>query len=210
MILVGGFVTDTSTSANSSGGDPWPLGLGVFDMTNLVFQDHYDPNAPNYTTPQIIKDYYQDNGMYPSWDDVGLTEVFQSSTDSTLSTPTDDDGGSSSHTGAIVGGVVGGVVALALVGVLVWWILRRRRTARYQQAQVTGGYQPGAGPEKNYNEQAALDQVKQSPGIQSPDMNGQTFGAQQPYHEVHSQDIRHEADGRVVEQRGEGAHELQS
>lgn len=39
----------------------------------------------------------------------------------------DDNGGSSTNVGAIAGGVVGGVVGLALIGGLVWFLLRRRR-----------------------------------------------------------------------------------
>ena len=219
-------MADRSNTTDYYPADPWPLGLGVFDMTNLVFQDHYDPNAPNYTTPQVLKNYYQANGMYPSsWNDPDLATLFQSTNSSGPGPEPEIEGGtSSSHTGAIAGGVVGGVVGLALIGVLIWWLLRRRKSPKYQQAQVTDSYQPGIGPdirpsEKAYNEQAALDQVRKSPavsspgmsslGMQSPEMNSQGFGAQQPYNEIHAHDIRHEVDGQAVRQGGERPHELQ-
>ena len=227
MILVGGYVADRSNTTNDYPKDPWPQGLGVFDMTNLVFQDRYDSNAPDYTTPQVLKDYYAENGMYPSsWDDPALADIFvrvantssSSSPDSTggigSDSEDDDDGGSSSHTGAIAGGVVGGVVGLALVGVLAWWLLRRRKnTTAYQQAHVTDNHQGARMPEKDYNEQAAMDRARHSPmpspGVHSPGPQNGAFGTQVPYHEVHAQDIRHEVDGAGV-RRGEGeAHELQ-
>lgn len=52
-----------------------------------------------------------------------------SSLSSTMSTSTAPTSSNDSHTdvGPIVGGVVGGVLGVLLIGVLIWWIVRRRR-----------------------------------------------------------------------------------
>lgn len=38
--------------------DPWPQGVGVFDMTSLKFQDSYRAKAGAYKTPDTIKTYH--------------------------------------------------------------------------------------------------------------------------------------------------------
>lgn len=38
--------------------DPWPQGIGVFDMTALKFKDLYQANASAYETPEMIKKYH--------------------------------------------------------------------------------------------------------------------------------------------------------
>ncbi len=49
--------------------DPWDQGLGVLDMSELVWRDSYDPDLGTYTTPSIIKDYIKLHGPYPpEWD----------------------------------------------------------------------------------------------------------------------------------------------
>lgn len=52
-----------------------------------------------------------------------------------------DDSNSSSNTGAIAGGVVGGVVGLALLGVLVWFLLRRAKERRLEK-EFDGNFDP--------------------------------------------------------------------
>ena len=34
-------------------------GLNIFDMTAMEWRDSYDAGAAPYTTPQIVKDWYQ-------------------------------------------------------------------------------------------------------------------------------------------------------
>lgn len=50
MIIIGG--TDYKLSEDR---DPWPQGVGVFDMTALNFKDSYQANAGPYKTPDMIK-----------------------------------------------------------------------------------------------------------------------------------------------------------
>ncbi|KAK6505354.1 hypothetical protein TWF481_007259 [Arthrobotrys musiformis] len=53
-----------------------------------------------------------------------------------------DDDDSSTPTGAIVGGVVGGVLGLALIGVLIWWIRRKKQSDKKDAPAVPMAYNP--------------------------------------------------------------------
>ena len=56
-----------STGTNSLP-DPWPQGLGIFDLTAMEWKEGYDPAAAPYVTPDAVKAYYQRNGRGPaSW-----------------------------------------------------------------------------------------------------------------------------------------------
>jgi hypothetical protein len=66
MIIVGG-VTANIGNANQKP-DPWSQGLGVFDLTDLVWRDSFDPGLSAYQTPNVIKEHISAN-QYPStWD----------------------------------------------------------------------------------------------------------------------------------------------
>lgn len=56
MLVVGGL--DRKHFANEPTRDPWPQGLGLFDMTDLVWKTDYDAGAAGYETPQRVKDWY--------------------------------------------------------------------------------------------------------------------------------------------------------
>lgn len=64
MIMIGGsdprysrdFVEDIDY--HNAPSDPWPQGIGVFDMTALKFKDSYQAKAGPYGTPDIIKNYH--------------------------------------------------------------------------------------------------------------------------------------------------------
>lgn len=80
MISVGGVVmTRDAASRDSADGtdgdkpvfqhsiqDPWANGISVFDCSEMVWKDNYDPAAGPYTTPQMVKQYYTSNPRYPS------------------------------------------------------------------------------------------------------------------------------------------------
>ena len=66
MVVVGGsqVIADYTTTP-----DPWTMGLGIFDLTEMVWSSQYDAQAPAYVTPQVVKQYYSQNGLYPpTWD----------------------------------------------------------------------------------------------------------------------------------------------
>ena len=71
MIVVGGTVqTQESFDANNDTlpdaiTDPWLQGLGVFDVTDMVWRDSYDAGSGPYNTPKIVKDYNAANPGYP-------------------------------------------------------------------------------------------------------------------------------------------------
>ena len=76
MIVVGGTV-QTVADANTvnaeseaqgtylSSVDPWPQGLGVFDLSDMAWAGSYNASAGPYITPAIVKDYYAANARYP-------------------------------------------------------------------------------------------------------------------------------------------------
>ncbi|TQN70950.1 hypothetical protein CSHISOI_04626 [Colletotrichum shisoi] len=39
--------------------DPWPQGLGLFDMTDWVWKTDYDASAKDYETSGVITDWYK-------------------------------------------------------------------------------------------------------------------------------------------------------
>ena len=65
MVVIGGINPD-----NASIADPWPQGIGIFDMSDFEWKDQYNPSAAPYVTPNVVKSWYEQNGRYPtSWDD---------------------------------------------------------------------------------------------------------------------------------------------
>ncbi|KAF3078505.1 hypothetical protein TWF569_001018 [Orbilia oligospora] len=54
----------------------------------------------------------------------------------------DSDSDDGTPVGAIVGGVVGGVLGLALVGVLIWWLLRKKRAEKKDAPAVPMAFNP--------------------------------------------------------------------
>ena len=133
-----------STGTNSLP-DPWPQGLGIFDLTAMEWKEGYDPAAAPYVTPDAVKAYYQRNGRGPaSWSNgvvqAWFTETtsnhtYSSSIPSTphpsSSTPQPGLPGlsrsSEDNIGAISGGTVGGAGAFALIALLAFFLLRRHR-----------------------------------------------------------------------------------
>ena len=60
MILIGGLDPTYSVRilGDSPQKDPWPQGIGVFDMTALEFKTSYQANAGPYKTPDVIRKFY--------------------------------------------------------------------------------------------------------------------------------------------------------
>lgn len=57
MLVVGGV---DENIWNSLTPDPWPQGLGIFDMTDLKWKTDYDANAEDYETPSTVRLWYEE------------------------------------------------------------------------------------------------------------------------------------------------------
>ncbi|KAJ0160036.1 hypothetical protein CTA2_8664, partial [Colletotrichum tanaceti] len=133
MLSVGGSDGQTGWS----GVDPWPQGLGLFDMTDWVWKTDYDANAKEYETSSIIRDWYKNNDASSiEWSSDRVKALF-SRTNSKASVDGNEknakDGGESASSttpvSAIVGAVVGAVVGV-VVGLALLCFVRRRRTRK--------------------------------------------------------------------------------
>ncbi|KAL8367072.1 hypothetical protein RB595_007986 [Gaeumannomyces hyphopodioides] len=165
MLSVGG-----SDRTHDSGGewtnskDPWPQGLGVFDMTELRWTDGFDAHAADYTPPRQVADWYSSGNLdNVSWASAEIKNIFilaqtgggqkepGSGGGPSDSNPADKVPGPDSDTSsesiptqtiiAIVCGTVGGVVLAAAVCVGVGMLLRRRRRRRGTEAPASGSAQ---------------------------------------------------------------------
>jgi hypothetical protein len=56
MLVIGG--TQPSNPLGIAAADPWPSGLGIFDMTTFAWSDRYNPSAAIYEQPDVVRDYY--------------------------------------------------------------------------------------------------------------------------------------------------------
>ncbi|KAG9040907.1 hypothetical protein FS837_012962 [Tulasnella sp. UAMH 9824] len=99
---------------------------------------HEAPESTYYGTPTASINYHSSTA--------GDVPVQTSATSASSATPSQTSaaptGSSKSNAGPIAGGVVGGIVLLALIGVLVWWLIRRRQNRQNEQ---TGYYTTGDG-----------------------------------------------------------------
>ena len=146
MLVIGGFLATADSAAvvdldsgleYTTPPDPWPHGVGVFDLASLEWKDGFDADAGEYVTPDGIREYNQRNGPAPAagWTEDDVEAWFQEArTATTTATPppvsSDADAqqrASSTSAGAIAGGVVGGLAALACLVATVWFLRRRRR-----------------------------------------------------------------------------------
>lgn len=156
MLVVGGFLaTAASGTVNDLGSgttypsppDPWPHGVGVFDLAALEWKEGFDVDAGEYVTPEAIRAYNQGHDGVP---EAGSTEEdvaawFQEAAAVDATAPasdTADDESSSTNSGAIAGGVVGGLAALALLLTIGWFIRRRRRQRQQPRALLPDHGEP--------------------------------------------------------------------
>ena len=62
MVIIGGLdpteVSDGLWKGFNGSADPWPQGLGVFDMTSLQWRSSYTANASHYVPPAMIQQYF--------------------------------------------------------------------------------------------------------------------------------------------------------
>ncbi|KAL8997794.1 MAG: hypothetical protein Q9169_003043 [Polycauliona sp. 2 TL-2023] len=114
--------------------DPFAQGLGVFNMTSLVWEDHYTANAPAYAQSEPIKLFYaehpQDGSQFSTnelkelFDTTHFTAVGGPGSNSTDDSPPDPP---SNIAGVIAGGVVGGLAGLAIVAGIGFYFYKRMK-----------------------------------------------------------------------------------
>jgi hypothetical protein len=77
MISFGGL--DPSDGSLSSSDDPFPNGIGIFDMTTMQWTTNFDPNT-KYQAPDVVNNYYYSNSTGPSnWASSDLKNLFVNS-----------------------------------------------------------------------------------------------------------------------------------
>lgn len=181
VLTVGGLDTSQHDASNQYRGvfhtvDPFPQGLGVFDLSTMSFADLFEVNKTTYEYADALSTYYQtrdrvSSSMGDSLRAVFLVENFTTSAtavsgsssgsagssggSSSSSSGGDSDSGTASNSGtgsssvgAIAGGVIGGVVGVALISAAVFFFLRRRKGSRYGSVDQNN-YKAGAGDDGN-------------------------------------------------------------
>lgn len=136
MLSIGGY--DPTSRGEYAIVDPWPYGLGIFDMTALQWTDKYDAAAIAYVQSDQVQTYYSKGSNYPSsWNDPLLEAIFTNSrNDSTTNrnasttAPTTEaeinQAAQQNSAGLIAGGVLGGIFGLAVFFFVAWLCFKRR------------------------------------------------------------------------------------
>ncbi|PNH75883.1 hypothetical protein VD0001_g1664 [Verticillium dahliae] len=151
MISIGGVDDNKGSPAIWEDIDPRPQGLGIFDMTQLKWTDAFDADAGAYESPAEVQAWYDEGGLQKvQWSSDNVQKLFANSASSEEESEEGTSGGngngnsgsangessnSSTPVGAIAGGVVGGVAAIALVALLAWFLVRRRRRSANQGSE---------------------------------------------------------------------------
>ncbi|KAK4446547.1 hypothetical protein QBC34DRAFT_149052 [Podospora aff. communis PSN243] len=77
LLSVGGIDTDVKFPDNFLDPDPWANGLGVFDLTDLIWRDRYDAEAAPYQSPAVVREWYSKFGVASvKWSSDAVTRLF--------------------------------------------------------------------------------------------------------------------------------------
>ncbi|KAH7125761.1 hypothetical protein B0J11DRAFT_606285 [Dendryphion nanum] len=143
LLTIGGIdpaLQEGIATSDQQGKDPWPFGLGIFDMTDMRWKSQYDANASSYKSPQVVRDYYDNNSRYPTqWSSPELAVMFgqtskppsQTSSLGPDQTKNPVPEGPKSNTDKknvplIAGIATTGAIVLILVAFVVRWVYTRR------------------------------------------------------------------------------------
>ncbi|KAL9610097.1 MAG: hypothetical protein Q9167_005176 [Letrouitia subvulpina] len=155
MLSIGG-LDPREVDQDDTTSDPFAQGLGIFDMSRMAWDDHYNAFAEPYTTPEVVKKWYMENPVsMMKWDDPEVRKFFwqDQPTNSGATTPvvepSSDNNSESSRSapvnhslnkGAIAGGTIGGVAAFAVLSFVVYFLLRRRRKEKSAPTPYSDDY----------------------------------------------------------------------
>ncbi|KAK5633406.1 hypothetical protein RRF57_009120 [Xylaria bambusicola] len=144
MLSMGGVDGENRTFTAPTTADPWTYGIGILDMTEFVWKDSYDPDAPGYDSPAVVKQWYNDGNLQNvEWDSKEVEAIFMKK-DILAPAPSPKPmlGGGTQSTGVIVGGAVGGVLGVATIGMISLFLIRRSKRARADTPESKSGLVP--------------------------------------------------------------------
>ena len=157
LVAIGGLDPLASGDYNGTA-DPWPQGLGIFDMNALVWKDSFNGTAPKYTPPDIVTQYIKkwviqfradknpasstrsdsvlsSNSMYPAnWSSDAVRELFMnaSSTSHKLSD------------GDIAGIAISIVVLVVAVAAILFYFYRKKARSKSMANIAEKDSEPGS------------------------------------------------------------------
>ena len=161
MIVIGGtsnddsWVTGNDVTGTQSYKDPWPWGLGVFDMSKMEWASEFNPNLGPYTTPNMVMAGIMANGSRPAkWSSSDLQQVFshttlsQSTSSSNSSSAAGGSTTSTSSSSTLSAGVIAGIAigAVAIILIVIGGLFWLRRSKRRSRA----GHNPYPGESNGY------------------------------------------------------------
>jgi hypothetical protein len=75
MISIGGRAPSTLNPLGMDQ-DSWKSGVGILDMTIWEWNDHFDAADEPYERADVVKQYYNNSYVEPSWSDPALASIF--------------------------------------------------------------------------------------------------------------------------------------
>lgn len=134
------------------------------EWSDIFLQYVFNPalNRPPYTPPAT---YILANGTNTNSTTASATPSSTSSPSPSHSTPPSTG---SSHTGAIAGGVVGGVAGLALIGILIFFCLFRRKRTQPDNEGPRTSELPSYLEAKEIADRDTRNEVPRSPPVEMP------------------------------------------
>ena len=198
MLSIGGLnPSATSLSAAFNDTDPFWEGIKVFDLTALQWTNYYNASAAPYTAPTAVAAHYAAGSRYPSaWSSDALESLFvKPETEaappikpSASDSPQPEAPSTTNSKAAVIGGAVGGTAGLVIVGLVLYFLARKRADRKNRK-------QEGSKPPPTYID-GHRDSMKAVPEPGQA-LAYKADSRQALPHEMNSrQNLPHEADSR--------------
>lgn len=59
LVVVGGVSEQSNKQWSVDQTDPWPQGVGVFDLTDMRWRGDFAPDAGDYDSPAVVQEWYK-------------------------------------------------------------------------------------------------------------------------------------------------------
>lgn len=147
MLSIGGLDPSApSLGAAHNDTDSFWEGIKVLDLTALQWTNHYNATAAPYTAPSAVAAHYATGSRYPSrWSSSELKSLFvKPASDS--STPVEPSASAlpqpgtvnaTNHRAVAIGGTIGAVAAVAIVGLALYLLTRKRAHRKNSKQEVS-------------------------------------------------------------------------